>query len=484
MIEPSYEASSTLRIEPTKPELFGPSVRGSDSTGFQPYLETQRNLILTDRVLDEALADKAVTGFPILKETDSTDPKVDLRKKLLVTIIPGTYLIRVSYNSTIGTRPTRSSRPWLMHSCSQHREFNLGDTDSLKKQYEGFIKTKKRTRKKKAELMKLAEKGNVEFPKPKMKAKAEDDETPQPLFDKLSIDQYRRTNDLLLQTEMDLMDLRSLLQARLAESQGNSETPRNEIDKHTARADHRGIPARPAGGLADRPDQATTDELEHAKSISRRDADPAVIAARERLANLKADYNDLWNIRSEQIRQRLLIETGASGSGESTLALRRKIEALEAKKNNLAQMLAKYEVQKQQSSTDTLKATFLREEINSLTGNIRTVEQKLEQLKFESSNQLVRVFLQDPASLPKIPSINKRNRYMAILPVAVLFAVVGLSCCWRSRPNAWATPTCCRAGSSPRCSHCRRCRRAGAPAGCPGPRSTTRSTASSSGSIT
>ena len=172
--------------------------------------------------------------------------------------------------------------------------------------------------------------------------------------------------------------------------------------------------------------KATSDELEHDKSIARRDADPAVIAARKRLANLTADYNDLWSIRSEQIRQRLLVETGASGSGESAVILRRKIEALEAKKNNLVQMLAKYDVQNQQSSTDTLTATFLREEINSLTGNIQTVEQKLEQLKFESSKQLVRVFLQDPVSLPKIPSINKRIRYMAILPVALLFGVIGL----------------------------------------------------------
>ena len=117
--------------------------------------------------------------------------------------------------------------------------------------------------------------------------------------------------------------------------------------------------------------KATSDELEHDKSIARRDADPAVIAARKRLANLTADYNDLWSIRSEQIRQRLLVETGGLGSGESTVTLRRKIEALEAKKNNLVQMLTKYDVQNQQSSTDTLKATFLREEINSLTGNIR-----------------------------------------------------------------------------------------------------------------
>src|SRR5262249_54511420 len=41
MIEPLYEAFSVLRIEPSKPELFGPSVHGMDSTDFQPYLETQ-----------------------------------------------------------------------------------------------------------------------------------------------------------------------------------------------------------------------------------------------------------------------------------------------------------------------------------------------------------------------------------------------------------------------------------------------------------
>jgi hypothetical protein len=74
-----------------------------------------------------------------------------------------------------------------------------------------------------------------------------------------------------------------------------------------------------------------------------------------------------------------------------------------------------------------IKAAFLKEEIGSLTGNIRTVERKLEQLKFESSNQLVRVFLQDPASLPKIPMINKRVRYMGIIPIATLVTLVALS---------------------------------------------------------
>src|SRR5262245_47925835 len=42
LIDPTYGSSSTLRIEPSL-ELFGTSVKG-DSTGFQPYLETQRSL--------------------------------------------------------------------------------------------------------------------------------------------------------------------------------------------------------------------------------------------------------------------------------------------------------------------------------------------------------------------------------------------------------------------------------------------------------
>src|SRR4051812_2002831 len=154
LIEPSYEAFSTLRVEPSKPELFGPSVRGMDSSGFQPYLETQRNLILTDRVLNEALADQALAKFPILKDTASTDPRVDVRKKLLVNIIPGTYLIRVSYNSNNPNEAYEVVRAVVDAFVHQHREFNLGDTKSLQEQYKGFIESKQADlRRMKAELM-------------------------------------------------------------------------------------------------------------------------------------------------------------------------------------------------------------------------------------------------------------------------------------------------------------------------------------------
>ena len=40
LIEPTYESSSTIRVEPS-PDLFGPSAKGID-TDFGQYLETQR----------------------------------------------------------------------------------------------------------------------------------------------------------------------------------------------------------------------------------------------------------------------------------------------------------------------------------------------------------------------------------------------------------------------------------------------------------
>ena len=101
LIEPTYDASSTLRIEPS-PELFGSSAKGDTTTGFGQYLETQRALILSNRVLEPAV--EKVTqlpgypaNFPVIR--DSTDPKADVRRRLGVGIVPGTYLIHVSFSS-------------------------------------------------------------------------------------------------------------------------------------------------------------------------------------------------------------------------------------------------------------------------------------------------------------------------------------------------------------------------------------------------
>jgi hypothetical protein len=249
---PTYEAFSTLRIEPSRPELFGPNIRGEPPGGFQPYLETQRNLILTDRVLDEALADQAVQNYPGLRAFSAADPKTMLRKDLQVMIIPNTSLIRVSYASNDSSEAAAVVKAVVDAFIRQHRQFNLGDTDSLKSHYEGYVSEQRfELQKKKAELLQLAAK----------------------------------------------MD-------QAAREKPDSKSPPSRVDD--------------------------------------------------------------------------------------------------------------------------LRLTFLKEDINSLTSNVRQVEQKLEQLKFESQNTLFRVFLQDPASRPRTPHVNNRMFHAAIVPIATLPVLLGL----------------------------------------------------------
>ena len=94
-IEPTYEAYSTVRIEPTKPELFSP-VQNSfvESRAVRPFLETQVQVIVSNHVLEQAVANPQVVNLPFVKQSD--DPKADLRKRMSVEILDNAYIIRVA----------------------------------------------------------------------------------------------------------------------------------------------------------------------------------------------------------------------------------------------------------------------------------------------------------------------------------------------------------------------------------------------------
>jgi polysaccharide biosynthesis transport protein len=428
LVEPTYEVFSTLRVEPTQPELFGPSLRGGgDERAFEPYLETQVNLILSDRVLDVAVAEPEVVGLPIIKR--SNDPKTDIRKKLEVKIIPNTYLIRVALDSKDPNEAAQVVNAVVSAFQEQNREFNRGSNERLKKNLASYIdELDTKIQKKKQELVKLAEKGNVEFSKPTLNTKAQDsDQGPQPAFDSLSLDQYKKTTDQLLQTEIALIEAESLLQTKQTEAQGNSDLPsREETDKQLQAQIADEFKRDPAVVSIIQQIEETTEELEHHKGVARQGHDPARQAAEKRLAKLNKRYDDLWYARNPEIRQRLLVETGAPESLQTFADIKRKVAALKISKTSLMQLLNKFDGEKQQSSSDTVRATFLRDEINSLTNMYDQVHRKLEQLRFETAKDLVRIDRVDPASIPKIPSNNKRLKYMAIAPVGILFAILGL----------------------------------------------------------
>ena len=174
--------------------------------------------------------------------------------------------------------------------------------------------------------------------------------------------------------------------------------------------------------------KSMTEEMEHTKGVVRKGADPSRVAAQRRLTRLNEDYNDLWKTKSEQIRQRLLVPTSAPGAPEldSLAEIKRKIETLKLTKARYTELYNKFEIDKQHSHTDTVEATFERDDLNRYYNMFDQVNRKLEQLEFNQNQAGISIEKIDPAVIPRATFNNKREKYMVLLPVAVLFAVLGL----------------------------------------------------------
>ena len=176
--------------------------------------------------------------------------------------------------------------------------------------------------------------------------------------------------------------------------------------------------------------RSTTDELDHTKGVVKKGHDPARVTAERRLAKLNQEYKGLWESKSEQIRQRLLVPTGAPGPGapevDSLGEMKSKIDELKIKKARLTDLVNKYDADKQLSQTDAVNATFARDELSRVQNMHDQVNRKLEQLKFTQDKAAINIEETNLAQMPKVPYNSKRLRYMAILPVGVLLVVLGL----------------------------------------------------------
>ena len=126
---------------------------------------------------------------------------------------------------------------------------------------------------------------------------------------------------------------------------------------------------------------------------SRKATTQPVLQPKRHLAKLTKEYNHLWDSKSEQIRQRLLVPTGAPGAPEvdSLGGLKSKIDELKIKKTKLTELVNKYDEKKQLSQTDAVNATFARDELTRLQNMHDQVDRKLEQLNFTQDKAAISI---------------------------------------------------------------------------------------------
>jgi capsular polysaccharide biosynthesis protein/glycerol-3-phosphate cytidylyltransferase-like family protein len=436
-IEPTYEAVSRLRIEPYQRDLFDTQSSNAlvELRIYEPYLQTQINLITSDNVLNRAIANHSLANLPPIN--GSEDAKTDLRENMVVKIEPNTYLISVALQSRNPNAAAAIVNAVVATYIDENNRYTQSRNSVLKANlYEEVISLRNQIDKKTAELQELHQKRTVQIHKPPLNADAlKDGEGVAPM---VAVQDQEQINALI--TQMVQIDLDLLI------SQANLKSRKLERDRKILRVaakalqgadlqpnlDGKEVEKRVVEAFYDDPDvialskeiKKVEDELDRLKLVPRQDNEQALQAARRELTELEGEWKELWSSRSEKIRR--VLRTGAAWAPEPDLiaALEDKIKGLREKRFAFAKLYEMLKVEQKTINDDSFKFAYAQQGLTNLINREEQVRRNLAQVEFQSRLEPYRVVLIDKAEVPKVPVNNKRLKYMAIAPLAILLVLL------------------------------------------------------------
>ncbi|MDR3622710.1 MAG: hypothetical protein P4L85_25380, partial [Paludisphaera borealis] len=448
-IQPTYEAVSTIRAEPTQLNLYGLQTSNAQAQPIERFIGTQIAFITTNTVLKPAIGDSTVAELPFIK--NSTDKLTDLRQKLKVKNKDGTVHIQVSFDSTDAREAAAIVNAVVASYLRSYKDVQQSRDESHLKRLTVYLDRLKKDKEEKVEALKeIVERGNVNGQsagesKPKESTKTQDgDSAPQTKdasIEKFSIEQYRTFKADILKKKLELNELEFALQKRVADSQDQdsevAETTGFQKSQLEARINET---FRRDSSVASLIQQIleTDEELAHTVGVARKGHDPARQAAEKRKAQLMAKYNNLWDERYGEIRQLVMAEdasfaASAAAAGSGTVAtnaltieaLRARVELSRHQLDTLNQLVLSMEIERKVTQSDTYAAERLKADIETLVDQYKHISQKFEDLKF-AVNTDVDVGLIDAAIAVSEPTNNKRIKYVVIVPGVILCLVIGL----------------------------------------------------------
>ena len=438
LVQPTYEAFSLLQIQPTKEFLFNLMQTPADRGSVEPYLLTQVHLITSDQVLEAALStDPRIVKLPMIKK--SKDPKADLREKMDVGIVDKrTYLIRVALASADPDEAAAIVNAVVTAYVDQHNEYHRTSNKALHKSLtDELVKLTGDILGKKTELKALVGTGHVDVSKSVLAVDSTkdnaDDSGQHTMLASVTEEQYTQTTNELLHTEMALLEDQAKLEAaqsqleKIKVAAAEDQTP-EAAKQLAARVEEEFMMDPEVVALAEEITNAN-EELEKVKTTVRQANDPARYAAARQLKKLKEQWATAWEQKKEKIEKRLQAEDASMHPEiwkDKIAEIQLNIETLKRKKTSLAERLHNLTVEKTIKNNDALSATMVNQELTSLLRMQEIITQKLEQLNFETKQDVYRITLHDRAAVPQTASNNKRLKYMAAAPVGILFLMVGL----------------------------------------------------------
>ena len=469
-VEPTYEAFSTLQIEPTKRDLFGPTLPGnSDYRSVAPYLNTQAQLITSDRVLNQALADHSVSELPWLAA--SADPTVSLREEMVVEVVADAFLIRVALELPDGNQAAAIVNAVVRSYMDFNTVYERGTHKNQKADMSARLASvtseiKNRT----VDLKTLTQKGTVDAPRASELSRpstATDDGGTTPTFSRLADQHVQAMISDMVKTDIELLEAQASLDiqekraAALAEAHSQPKQDDSQLEAEI-RDEFQKDPAVIAltGDI-----QKTEDELERVKAKARLGHDPARRAAQQQLKSLNDDYVMLWHQKHKEISARLKADLGGTASHDSIGDLRMKVETLKNKKEEEKKLFAALQIDSKTSNIDNFEATFLKLEISGL---LRKQEPDSKRILNSLNLRPARNYTGSSSVIRpchrRVRRTTKRSNTWCLLRSARCSWSSACFSCWKSKPSASPTPSPSLRGFARRSMPSRRTRRPARPA--------------------
>ena len=430
-IRPSYQAVSLLRVDEKVTDLYG--LGGADN--LEPYLQTQVQLITSPNVLTAAATTpKAAVLERVQKAGDVVQ---ELQKAVKVAVRPGTYLIEVSMTSPNGHEAATIVNAVVGAFLEANGEWSDGMTRQQIKNLEQYgVDLKNQTDELERKWKNLAAKGDPDIhvvgDRKKGDAVAGKPEAGVE-HGSITVEEYRSVKRQQTDVKLELAQAQAWLttaQAAAAKLGMGKDVSLVEQSAMIERQVERRFKLDPEVAVILGELRKAAAKISDAGRIVKAGDDPAVKTARRRLETLKAQYQDMWDGKSRDIRE--AIEAGTV-DGKPLDPGREVIEAQAAVTKLLAKQVAlKAEsrdlvIQNSHQATDAVEIALINDERDTIRGMQEAVFRRLEQLRYEAKGEArIRAVNPNGALAPTKPISDKRITYLAATPVGVLGAVLGL----------------------------------------------------------
>jgi capsular exopolysaccharide synthesis family protein len=410
-VKPSYEASSQLRVEPAHDGVFG---SGATDDMFEPYLRTQVQLILSTKVLSMAMEDPTVAGLPTIQAIHGSDAV--LKKFLSVQILPGTYLIEVSMRSPSPNEAAAIVNAVVGNYLDLANEWSHGATQEQIKNLETYSEElRAEAEEKEKELLELAKKGDIDPLSTAAGGGAGG--ASRTTMHSITLEEYKKYEDLLLKTRADLIAAESVLEAR--REKAAMPTAANKLRAQA----HQDALVDPDVVALEQQVRTVLNKLTFAKRAVRNVSDPSFTRLQQKLDDLRVQQRRLIADKERSILTRL-----GEGGGESGMSLSEAEEEVATLRNSverLTGLISELDVKNREEGGNSARMSFIHNSLESIRGFQMATRRKLDDMRFQIKG-VPRISRHSPAKAPTQAAKDSRVKALAVAPIGLIVMLFAL----------------------------------------------------------